>query len=308
VKILAIISHKGGAGKTTSAVCIAQEFARKGTRVLLVDADRQSAAGVLLDLRRRSEDVLRTRFVRLHYLMGTGIRHRELPGRIADLTPDYDLAVVDTPSLDDPVARWWIEQATHILQVMPVEPVSLRTIDGLGAIADRVLRLNPNACQLGTLPTMLDEANPVQRELMLELLTREAQQLLPIAIPQDASLAHGAEERIERRTQPAAATLSAYACAAEHLRTRMLEEMPAVAPAAPPAEAISATAAWPQLSPPAAGVPRRAGLRAVLSPRRLCYLVCALLLVAALGVKTLSSAEPDSSAGTLPAVREVRSR
>ena len=50
MKLIAVISHKGGAGKTTSAVQIAEELARRGQRTLFVDADRQQGAGLLLGI------------------------------------------------------------------------------------------------------------------------------------------------------------------------------------------------------------------------------------------------------------------
>lgn len=42
--IMGFINFKGGAGKTTSAVCSAQYFAQKGYRVLFVDCDSQGSA------------------------------------------------------------------------------------------------------------------------------------------------------------------------------------------------------------------------------------------------------------------------
>ncbi|WP_409240914.1 ParA family protein, partial [Escherichia coli] len=38
-KVIAIVNHKGGCGKTTTTVNLAAEFARQGNRVLVVDLD-----------------------------------------------------------------------------------------------------------------------------------------------------------------------------------------------------------------------------------------------------------------------------
>lgn len=42
--IIGFINFKGGAGKTTSAICSAQYFAKKGYRVLFIDCDSQGSA------------------------------------------------------------------------------------------------------------------------------------------------------------------------------------------------------------------------------------------------------------------------
>ena len=43
-KVIAIVNHKGGCGKTTTTVNLAAEFARQGNRVLVVDLDPQANA------------------------------------------------------------------------------------------------------------------------------------------------------------------------------------------------------------------------------------------------------------------------
>src|SRR5579862_5067348 len=120
MKTLAIISHKGGAGKTSSAVMIAEELARRGARVVLVDADRQRGAGLLLNIDQPTGYVQQTRNPRLRYFCAASASLREIPAKADELAGLFDAAVVDTPSLDDPLARAWIQLSTDVLMVIPV--------------------------------------------------------------------------------------------------------------------------------------------------------------------------------------------
>lgn len=56
MRILSLISQKGGVGKTTLATCLAVEAAREGKRVLLIDLDPQATAAFWGDMR-KSEDI-----------------------------------------------------------------------------------------------------------------------------------------------------------------------------------------------------------------------------------------------------------
>lgn len=210
MRVLAIVSHKGGAGKTSSSVMFAEEFARRGLRVVLVDADRQRGAGLLLGIEQQTNTVMQTQNPRLRYLCSSGLPLRELPARAAELDGLFDLAVVDTPSLDDPLARGWLQLCTDVLFVIPVEPISMRTLRGAESALEAVHRLNPAARELGTLPTLFDESDPDQRTLMMELVAQCPNGLLSPPIPYDAGLAHRAEQREDRKTEPSAACTKAY--------------------------------------------------------------------------------------------------
>lgn len=223
MKTLSIISHKGGAGKTSSAVMLAEDLAGRGLRVVLIDADRQRGAGLLLGIDQATGLVQQTRNPKLRYFCSSIVPLREITNKAQELAGSFDVGVVDTPSLDDPLAKMWIQLSTDVLMVLPVEPVSLKTLESADTVVDHLLRLNERVEVAGVLPTMFDESDSTQRSLLLELRARRPDGLLP-AIPLDSGMVHRAEQRAEKRTEPAEATRAAYSIVGDALvKTLKLE-------------------------------------------------------------------------------------
>lgn len=124
-RVLAVFNHKGGTGKTTTAVSVAAGLARKGHKVLIVDTDAQGNVSVslgatserslyhVLVMGLRVADATKTVRERLDllpsnetlaaaelYLAGRQNRDRVLKERLAAQTEGYDFVVLDcSPSL-----------------------------------------------------------------------------------------------------------------------------------------------------------------------------------------------------------------
>src|SRR5262245_36103425 len=143
MKLLAVISHKGGVGKTTSAVLLAEELAAKGYRTLLVDADRQQGAGLLLEVGTPTGQVQATRVPGLDYLGSGRATDADVAAHAAAAADHYDMGIVDTPSIDDSLARSWLQQATATLMIMQVEPLTVKTFQSAIGTLEEVRRLNP---------------------------------------------------------------------------------------------------------------------------------------------------------------------
>jgi len=107
--IISVLNQKGGVGKTTLAVHIATAFARRGNRVLLVDADPQGSA---LDW---SASRIGTPLFPVIGLPKASL-HREIP----ILAVDYQMVIIDGPPRVYEVARSAILASDVVL--IPVQP------------------------------------------------------------------------------------------------------------------------------------------------------------------------------------------
>lgn len=153
---LAVASQKGGVGKTTLALNTSLALARRGWKVLVVDADPQGAISLSLKkelkvaegltelaqgTRSLDELVLPTRIPELSFLPVGGIKdHRPSPvefgepelGSLVDQTAhDYDLMVVDTASGLSGRTYSVLRTVDQVLVPMQAEPLSVRTLHGV---------------------------------------------------------------------------------------------------------------------------------------------------------------------------------
>ncbi|HUO87093.1 MAG TPA: AAA family ATPase, partial [Thermoanaerobaculia bacterium] len=89
--IIAVVSKKGGVGKTTTTVCLAAALAERGDRVLLADLDSQASASISLGVRRQAlapslADVLLWETPVRQAIRRTGVPRLDLLTASADLT------------------------------------------------------------------------------------------------------------------------------------------------------------------------------------------------------------------------------
>ncbi|MEJ7735320.1 MAG: ParA family protein [Polyangiaceae bacterium] len=194
-RVLAIFNHKGGTGKTTTAVSVAAGLATRGHRVLLVDTDAQGNVSVSLGAtsERSLYHVLvmglrvadATREVRPNldllpsnetlaaaelYLAGRQNRDRVLSERLTAASAGYDYVVLDcSPSLSlmnqnalvfaDSVL---VPVACDYLSLVGVRQV-IKTVKNVNALLHHPVQI------WGVLPTFYDARAKISREAVATL-------------------------------------------------------------------------------------------------------------------------------------------
>ncbi|MFT5356211.1 MAG: chromosome partitioning protein [Polyangiales bacterium] len=192
---IAVFNHKGGTGKTTTAVNLAAGLAEKGKRVLLIDADGQGNVGASLGIRgektlyhvlvqgasveeaaipvRNNLDVLTSNEMLASaelYLAQRPNRHRVLRERLGSAVKGYDVVVLDcAPALSllnqnalvyaDGVV---IPVGCDYLSLIGVKQV-LKTLKNVRTLLQHEPRI------LGVIPTFYDVRNRISRDAVATL-------------------------------------------------------------------------------------------------------------------------------------------
>ena len=185
-QVLAVVSQKGGVGKTTTAVNLAAAFARRGLKTLLVDVDPQGAVRYGVGLRRghslygisdyiageRSlrEVILPTVLPWLRVILaGTvstetshaGYQHQIentdlLPNLLALARQRTHITIVDTPPGLGPVVHRVLEASQHVVVPLQCEPLALQTTPQILRGIQEIVAVNEELTLDGIVLTMFD--------------------------------------------------------------------------------------------------------------------------------------------------------
>ncbi len=251
--VLAIVSQKGGVGKTTTAINVAGALAKRGRKTLLVDVDPQGAvrhgvgltgsahpaglADVLAGTHELQDVVLPTPLPWLRVLLAGSVsesaEHESYQAQIAGSSKLGELferarsrgyiVVVDTPPGLGVVSRRVLSFSQHVIVPLQAEPLALQTTTQiLRAVRDAAV-VNPALTFDGILLTMVEEGNAVSQrvaEYVREQLPPEL--LFDVVIPRTmASIeAFAAGQPVVLRSPDDPAAL-AYTRLAELLDSRL---------------------------------------------------------------------------------------
>ncbi|MBV1777393.1 ParA family protein [Burkholderiaceae bacterium DAT-1] len=196
-KVIAITNHKGGCGKTTTAVQLAAELGRQGYSVLLVDLDPQSNASLHVGKLHPSEVLVNASQLLLgdlDLLPRAVIEETEIPNvslicghlslneveeKLRDQSPRpneelkeklaptlgvFDFIIIDTPPSLKLLTSNALAAATHI--IIPIESGSQYGMYGVSDLVkhlEKVKRINPKLVVLGALLTKHDDRTSVSK-------------------------------------------------------------------------------------------------------------------------------------------------
>ncbi|WP_117196084.1 ParA family protein [Rhizobium terrae] len=129
----AVVSNKGGAGKTTLATLIAGEYALQSQRVLLIDADsRQNLAGWWKLCHAKGN-------IPANIEVTTAATQRAVGDVIKKWTGSFDLVIIDAPGVDS-VLQNTVIRASEVV-ISPVQP-GIKEIEAAGQTVAEVNDVN----------------------------------------------------------------------------------------------------------------------------------------------------------------------
>lgn len=194
-RVLAVVSQKGGVGKTTTSVNLAAAFARRGLKTLIVDVDPQGAVRYGVGLRRghptygfadylngaRSlrEIILPTALPWMRVILAGSVSDSADHSTFLELVAETDIlhdlletarercdiVVVDTPPGLGPIVQRVMRSSQHVIVPLQCEPLALQTTPQILRGIQEIVAVNPDLTLDGILLTMFEPGNEASQRI-----------------------------------------------------------------------------------------------------------------------------------------------
>lgn len=212
-RVLAIVSQKGGVGKTTTAINLAVAMARRGVKTLLVDVDPQGSVRYGMGMLAPHYRFGVSDYLNGQIEMQEIVRPTTLPwlrvvlaGTIADggTHEDYHLhfassprfaellsraqergyvVVIDTPPGLGPIVQRVLANSDHVLVPLQCEPAAVQTTAQILRGIRGVVGQNQQLTFDGILLTMYEPGNAVSERVAAHVRAQLPQLVFDVAVP-----------------------------------------------------------------------------------------------------------------------------
>jgi cellulose biosynthesis protein BcsQ len=173
--VLAIGSHKGGTGRTTTACALAWLWGRAGFRVMILDADPVRAAGLIA-----LDETGQCPWPNVTYADG-------FP-EPSDSTGNADIVVVDCSTMMDPDIQSVFGRCHGVVLTCLADPLSLRTVPAAAGVLGTARVANPRLELLGVLIGQYSAFDLIQAPMLARLRQMHGELMLEPPVPHDPAV------------------------------------------------------------------------------------------------------------------------
>lgn len=245
-RIIAVANHKGGVGKTTSAVNLCAAFAEMGKRVLLIDLDPQGHATTHLGVQSDGVALLQA----LQSAIGLPVSSTQVEG--VELVPSgpslaiarqrfsevmgaellarsfartegsWDVVLIDCPPSLDVLTLNALRLSQHVLIPVEVNRFAVTSLGQMKATLDAVVAQNPNLTVRALIPCRAHPRRRMHKEILAELERLLPGKIAPM-VRENVTVAEAAGNGLPVLTYaPDSAGASDYRDVARWLSVRLL--------------------------------------------------------------------------------------
>lgn len=250
-RVIAVANQKGGVGKTTTAVNLAGELARRGRRVLLIDCDPQGNATTSLGIEKRTLEATtydalmetmpveqmvvptgREQFDLIpadQDLAGAAVelanaerREQRLRSAVKALSGRYDRIVIDCPPSLGLLTLNALVAADSVLIPLQCEFLALEGLAQLKGTLERVRdSLNPELRIIGVVMTMYDGRTNLAQQVVDEVQRHFPRLIFRTLIPRSVRISEAPSYgKLIAEYDPQGRSAQAYAILAEEIVQR----------------------------------------------------------------------------------------